>query len=26
VEAADQGHVDAFTAAIAESIRREIGE
>jgi len=26
VEAADQGHVDTFTAAIAESIRREIGE
>jgi phosphoglucosamine mutase len=26
VEAADQGHVDTFTEAIAESIRREIGE
>jgi phosphoglucosamine mutase len=26
VEAADQGHVDTFTARIAESIRREIGE
>jgi phosphoglucosamine mutase len=26
VEAADQTHVDTFTAAIAESIRREIGE
>ena len=26
VEAADQGHVDTFTASIAESIRREIGE
>jgi phosphoglucosamine mutase len=26
VEAADQGHVDTFAAAIAESIRREIGE
>jgi phosphoglucosamine mutase len=26
VEAADQSHVDTFTAAIAESIRREIGE
>jgi phosphoglucosamine mutase len=26
VEAADQSHVDTFTAAIADSIRREIGE
>jgi phosphoglucosamine mutase len=26
VEAAEQSHVDAFTAAIADSIRREIGE
>ena len=26
VEAADQGHVDTFSASIAESIRREIGE
>jgi len=26
VEAADQTHVDTFTAAIAESIRREIGQ
>ncbi|MGA2153625.1 MAG: phosphoglucosamine mutase, partial [Bryobacteraceae bacterium] len=26
VEAADQAHVDTFTEAIAESIRREIGE
>jgi len=26
VEAADQDHVDTFTASIAESIRREIGE
>jgi len=26
VEAADQNHVDTFTASIAESIRREIGE
>ncbi len=26
VEAADQAHVDTFTASIAESIRREIGE
>ena len=26
VEAADQSHVDTFTSAIAESIRREIGE
>jgi phosphoglucosamine mutase len=26
VEAADQGHVDTFTASIAESIRKEIGE
>jgi len=26
VEAADQTHVDTFTASIADSIRREIGE